>query len=205
MIETDVLNFIQSFQLGEVFGRLSLAQLIGLVVVAGFSQAVGHSGALFINKVNPPRFVLSLFSATLLYLARISMWLGLIWVAVYVVEPVPLEALTKALFFSRLPQLFAFLVFIPVIGIFQAWIISLAGLALATLGLAQVSTLPLWQSAVVVVLSWSIVSLLRYIASTKLLHVREAFFARIAGRTAFKENPSVYDLLPELIVSERLP
>ena len=63
----------EAFNLIQTLPPAPIAALY-IILVAGFSQAVGQGTVLFINRVRPLRFLLSLFIASVLFVFTVLFW-----------------------------------------------------------------------------------------------------------------------------------
>lgn len=186
----------------QLYENLPFSYLLLMFVLAGFSQAVGHSGILFIKKVKPTQFLLSLVSATLFYLARMSLWLGLIWLIMLFFQPTPIKLILTVLALSRFFQVFAFLEFLPVIGITQARLITLLGLAAASFGLAYFSNTALSLAAFVILIAWLSENVLVRFSSSQLLALHQRLFGKSRALSLVNEELNVNDALSDILIRE---
>ncbi|PSN11294.1 hypothetical protein C7271_24790, partial [filamentous cyanobacterium CCP5] len=88
-------NFLQEFwfavrgalrlnsEVISIAGASTQGIYIALIVLltAGFSQAIGQSIVLFINRVRPIRFFLSLIAAAVLFVFSYLFWVLSLWLA----------------------------------------------------------------------------------------------------------------------------
>ncbi|MBE9138594.1 CAAX protease [Nodosilinea sp. LEGE 07088] len=140
----------------------------GLVVVfmAGLSQAVGQGIILFVNRVKPLRFLLSLVLSALLFVAGYLFWSLSIWfVSSWLLEqPIAWLVVRDSLTLSYAPLMFSFLGAMPYLGMPLLRLLSLFSLTLVVLTLAALASLPVWQAAVHVGLGWLVLQVLQQTA-----------------------------------------
>ena len=105
---------------GTEAGPRAFALAIGVVVVAGVSTLLGQSVTLFINRVRPGRFVLSLFMNGLLLVIGWLVWALVLWVIGIWLFPITPTYRTMLLLIalSYAPLAFGFLILIPWMGPF---------------------------------------------------------------------------------------
>ena len=108
---------------GATFDRvnslpLSLLTSVLVVLLAGLSQTLGQSVMLFINRVRPLRFVLSLAIAAVLFVFNYNFWVFSTWLIIewFYNSDVSLIGVIKTLGFSYAPLLLGFLMIIPYFG-----------------------------------------------------------------------------------------
>src|SRR5699024_11102749 len=91
---------------------------IAVVMVAGGSEARGKSVVLFINRVMPLRFILTLIVFSVIFLfSYFFLTLSVYWVARLAFSTtVPYSAVAVVIAFSFAPRVLGFLEFLPVFG-----------------------------------------------------------------------------------------
>lgn len=105
----------------QTIGELALGGRLAFVVVllVGLSEALGESVVLFVNRVSPRRFAVSLLiSAVLFAFTYLFVTLSIFVVARFIVAaPVEFAAVARVVGFSYAPRLFGFLEFLPFLGV----------------------------------------------------------------------------------------
>ena len=126
----------------------SLTATCLVVLLAGLSQTLGQSVMLFINRVRPWRFVLSVAIAAVLFLFNYNFWVISTWlVARWIFEVrLPLVAVVTTLGFSYAPLLLGFLIIIPYFGMPMLIVLSIWTLMAIATGLGTISDLGIWQA-----------------------------------------------------------
>ena len=89
-----------------------------IVFVAGLSQAIGQSVVLFINRVKPFRFFLSLLVGAILFACSFVFWGFSTWLASHIIfgSNVGFQSVTRTLSLSYAPQMFDILGGLPYFG-----------------------------------------------------------------------------------------
>lgn len=92
---------------------------VGLVVLAGISMLLGQSVSLFMNRVTPKRFALSLLVNGLLFVAGIFFWAFLVWLLgnFLLAESTTYRQMLLIIALSYAPFVFGFLILLPYAGI----------------------------------------------------------------------------------------
>lgn len=127
-----------------------------IVFLAGLSRAVGEAIMLFINRVKPLRFVLSLVLSALLFVAVYLFWALSIWVASgwLLDQPVPWRTVRYSLTLSYIPLMFSFLGAMPYLGVPVLRLLGLLTLLLLVSNLAVLGHLTLGQAITHAALGW---------------------------------------------------
>lgn len=127
---------------------LSLLASILVVLLAGFSQTFGQSVMLFINRVRPLRFILSIAIAAVIFLFNCNFWVLSTWLVARGIFGVDLSliATIKTLGFSYAPLLFGFLMVIPYFGMPILIALSIWTLIAIVIGIEVITNLGIWQA-----------------------------------------------------------
>ena len=126
----------------------SLIASILVVLLAGLSQTFGQSVMLFINRVRPLRFVLSVAIAAVLFVFSYNFWVLSTWLVARWLFNVDLSVveIVKTLGFSYAPLLLGFLMVIPYFGMPILIVLSIWTLMAIATGLGTISNLGIWQA-----------------------------------------------------------
>jgi hypothetical protein len=173
-----------------------------IVALAGFSEALGQSLVLFVNRVSPRRFSLALFLSAGSHVAGYLVWTASIWlVGVYVFgRSVPYTTAARAVGLAYAPQLFGFFILTPYIGSFIGMVLAIWTL-LATLLAVQVALqLSLWQAAAASILGWLLIQAWRRTLGRPILALSRWFQRRAVGVSLDKTVQEV----PEHPLSDRI-
>lgn len=127
-----------------------------LLLLGGFSNAIGQSVALFVNRVRPWRFVASLAVGALLFAGSVLIW----GVAVAVLSSLAFSQASEARQVARVvglahaPRLFAFLVLTPYFGSLLGAILTVWTLLALVVGARTLFDLALIEASAVLGLAW---------------------------------------------------
>lgn len=127
---------------------LGLIASILVVLLAGLSQTFGQSVMLFVNRVRPLRFLLSLAIAAVIFVFDYNFWVLSTWIVgkwVFEVDLSLIEVI-KTLGFSYVPLLLGFLMVIPYFGMPILIVLSIWTLMAIATGLGAISDLGIWQA-----------------------------------------------------------
>jgi hypothetical protein len=131
----------------------SLITSLAVVFLAGISQGLGQSLVLFVNRIKPPRFSLSLLVSALLYVFG--------FLAKIIFDKTQhFYLVTSVVGLSYAPFLFGFFILTPYLGSFFYIVLSVWRLAALLIALEVTLFLNLWQALACAVLAWLLMSVL---------------------------------------------
>jgi len=158
---------------------------VAVVLLAGFSEAVGQSLVLFLNRVRPARFGLALLIATLSHIAGYVIWTLTIWVAAGLLFGVhaPLLAVASAVGLAYAPQIFSFFILTPYFGNAFSVLLSLWSMLAVVMAVRIGVGLQTWQAVLVASLGWLLLQVMQRTIGLPLLHIQRWMAARAAGVT----------------------
>ena len=176
-------------------GGLRLA--LGVVFVAGLSQALGQSVVLFVNQVRPRRFVASLIVGAALYVIGFLYLVASIWfVARYGLgREQAFTTVVRGVGLAYAPYLLSFFVLTPYLGSFFSLLFSVWSLVAVLLALTVLLKLTLLQAALCSVVAWLLLRVAERTVGRPLRSV--ASFARqvAAGRPLEQSRARLRDLI----------
>lgn len=142
-------------------GGIGVALLI--VLLAGFSESLGQSIVLFINRVPPWRFILALLITAINHVLGYLLWTVIIWlVGTYAfARTEPLVVLASAVGLAYAPQLLAFFELTPFLGNSFSVILSLWSMMAIVIAVRAGLGLETWQAIVVSGVGWLLLQLWR--------------------------------------------
>lgn len=172
---------------------------IAVILLAGLSQAIGQSIVLFVNRVKPLRFVLSLVMSSFIYLGTYVFWAISIWLVVDFVFGLDfrLLSISKALALCYVPQLLAFLVALPYIGMPISILLSIWTLLAILVGIGAVTDLNTWQAVVCVGLGWLVLQLGQRTIGRPLTKLARWLRSQSAGQQLVTQNAELEALLED--------
>lgn len=165
--------------------RLPIAGLLtlGIAIVGGISQLLGQSVILFVNRVRPSRFALSLLLNGLTYLAGLLVWGLSIWLAARLFFGLrePLTTVLRMVSLGAAPYVFGFLVLMPYAGVFIGRVLGVWSLLIVLSAVRFTYGLTFWQSLFAVVGGWLLMQLLGSTIGRPIVALRSRLFRRVAG------------------------
>jgi hypothetical protein len=162
---------------------LGLIASILVVLLAGLSQTFGQSVMLFVNRVRPLRFVLSIAIAAVLFVFNYNFWVLSTWlVAGWVFQVnLPLVEVIKTLGFSYAPLLLGFLMVIPYFGMPILIVLSIWTLMAIALGLGAISNLGIWQAFESCLGGWLVLQFSQRVLGKAIARITSRIFDWVAG------------------------
>jgi len=129
----------------------------GLLVVAGASMLLGQSVILFVNRIPPKRFTLSLLVNGMLFVAGIFFWALMVWATgnFLLAETATYRQILLIIALSYAPLVFGFLILVPYAGPAIQVLLYVWSMLAAVRGVEAVFTAGFWASLIVVTVSFA--------------------------------------------------
>lgn len=162
---------------------LGLVSSVLVVLLAGLSQTFGQSVMLFINRVRPIRFLLSIAIAAVLFVFNYNFWVLSTWlVAEWLFDAkLPLVVVIKTLGFSYAPLLLGFLIVIPYFGMPIFIVLSIWTLMAIATGLGVISNLGIWQAFECCIGGWLVLQISLGVVGKAIARVTSKIVDWVAG------------------------
>ena len=160
-----------------------LVTSILIVLLAGLSQTFGQSVMLFINRVRPLRFLLSVVIAAVLFVFNYNFWVLSTWLVAQWLFEVNLSLVTviKTLGFSYAPLLFGFLMVIPYFGMPILVVLSIWTLMAIATGLGVISNLSIWSAFECCLGGWLVLQLSQRVVGKAIARITNRIVDWVAG------------------------
>ncbi len=187
-----------------------------IVVAAGLSEAVGQCVVLFINRVKPLRFLLSLGIAAILFAVSYVFWAISVWFVshlLYGTQLTELQLLTvlRTLGLSYAPLLWGFFMGLPYFGIPIFVLLSLWTLLAEIVGWETLTNLGTWEAFICTGFGWLIFQILQRTVGRPIVTFGQWVQNKVAGTQLIKDragleqiiiagNPVPLDLSEELLI-----
>lgn len=136
---------------------------IQVLLLAGFSQSVGQGLILFVNRVKPIRFLLSLCLGAILFVFSYGFWIAstLFISQIIFQKNLDLRSVYHAVGLATAPQLLSFLIALPYFGVPIQIFLALWALLVFVQGFSVSTGLGLWPSFVSGLLGWVFLQILQ--------------------------------------------
>lgn len=155
----------------------------GIVVLAGVSESLGQSVVLFLNRVRPPRFLLSLSMTTVSHVIGYFLWTMTIWSVGSLLTQSELSwhAVAVVVGLAYAPQIFAFFELTPYLGNLIWGILSLWSMLAIVIALRYGLGMETWQALLISSLGWILMQAMRRTVGRPILHLQAWLQRRAAG------------------------
>jgi len=136
---------------------------IQVLLLAGFSQSVGQGLILFVNRVKPIRFFLSLCLGAILFVFSYGFWIvSTLFVSqVIFQQDLDLQLVYHTVALATAPQLLSFLIALPYFGVPIQVLLALWALLVFVQGFSISTGLGLWPAFVSGLLGWIFLQILQ--------------------------------------------
>ena len=175
----------------------SLLASILVVLLAGLSQTFGQSMMLFVNRVRPLRFVLSIAIAAIIFLFDCNFWVLSTWLVAQILFGVDLSliATIETLGFSYAPLMFGFLMVIPYFGMPILIALSIWTLIAIVIGLEVITNLGIWQAFECCLGGWLVLQISQRIFGKGISRIADKIVDWAAGVELITEPDYIEEML----------
>ena len=157
---------------------------LGVAILGGISLLLGQSIILFINRVRPGRFVVSLLLNGILYTLSLVVWAASIWlIGDILLNNIDIDFSTalRIMFVTAAPMTLGFLVLMPYLGTPISKVLHVWSLLL-TIGVVRFQYhVGLTTSLIIVGLGWLLILLMTFTIGRPVVYARNAVWHRIVG------------------------
>src|SRR5690625_1949235 len=176
-------------------GSAELALMV--VILAGVSETAGNSVVLFINRVRPVRFLLTLLVSGVMLEFTYAIWrLSVFITARYAFDvQLPYRVTAQVVAFGYAPRVFGFVEFLPVFGRPLAALLRVWSVVAVLQGVAVVLQLSPWQSFMTVTAGGLLLVSFQQLFGRPLLAVAHWLQARAAGQPLVLDRQGIEKLV----------
>jgi predicted Abi (CAAX) family protease len=181
---------------------------LGIVLLAGLSQELAQAIILFINRVQPLRFVISLLLGAVLFVFGYIFWGLSVWLVglVFLATPIPLRTVADVLAFSYLPLVFSFFGAMPYLGVPILRLLAVWNLLAMVVGFSVLAGLSARAAFAHVLVGWVVLVTLQQTVGQPVANLGKWLFNKAAGVKVVRDQEAlkalIYGAFPEL---ERSP
>jgi hypothetical protein len=175
-----------------------------IAILGGASLLIGQSVILFVNRVRPARFAVSLLVNGLVFAISLVIWAVAIWLSGKVLFPnsIPLRTVARMVGLGAAPYLFGFLVLIPYMGNFVGRVLAVWSFLVVLAGITYLAGGDLWPALVCTGVGWLLVTVMSLTIGRPIVALRNKVFQSVAGTSL---DASVADILTGYATEERGP
>ncbi len=168
-----------------------------IVLIAGLSQGIGQSAVLFINRVKPLRFFLSLLVGAILFAFSFEFWAFSTWLVsnIFFKSNVDFASVAKTLSLSYAPQIFGFLGGLPYFGIPIFVILSVWSLLGMVTGFNVLAGLGIWGAFACSGLGWLVLQILQRTVGRPVMTFAQWLSNKVAGTKVERDREELENIL----------
>lgn len=170
---------------------------IFVVFMAGLSQAIGQSIVLFVNRVSPRRFFLSLFISAFIYIFSFFFLVFSISFTVNMAFGIDqhLKTVVAVTGFAYAPFIFSFASLAPYFGNFINLVLSLWNLTALIIAVSIVFSLNGYQAVVSTLFAWLLIQILRVTIGRPIQSLSRAIRQLTAGKALEFSRQKIRELI----------
>lgn len=183
---------------------MATAIIVTIVLLAGAAQLLGQSVVLFLNKVQPRRFLFSLLVGGIVFLVSLLLWALVIWVSgrLFGYEQ-PLSVVVRMVALGSAPLVFGMFVLIPYAGPFIGRVLR-AWSFLVTLGMLRFTfQADLFSALLIVGAGWLAVELLNALIGKPVEELRRRLFRRVTGSELDRTARDLLAAIPRPVTGDQ--
>ncbi len=188
-LNPDVFKIVQS---GPNAGWVILV----IAILGGASLLVGQSVILFVNRVSPGRFAVSLLVNGIIFTISLLVWATFIWLTGKVLfssnNDIPLNVVMRMVGLGAAPYLFGFLVLIPYMGDFIGRVLAVWSFLVVLVGITVLASGNFWPALICTGIGWLLVTVMSLTIGRPIVALRNRIFKAVAGTSL---DASVTDIL----------
>jgi hypothetical protein len=157
--------------------------ILVIAMLGGASLLLGQSAILFVNRVKPSRFALSLVLNGVIFTAGLVIWALAIWLTgslMFAEEP-RLGDVLRMVGLGAAPYVFGFLILIPYAGDFIEKVLSAWSFIIVLAGIAYLYHIEYWSALLCVGIGWVLVNVLTRLIGRPIIALRDAIWKRVTG------------------------
>ncbi|MCG8346585.1 MAG: hypothetical protein MI924_02240 [Chloroflexales bacterium] len=172
--------------------------IFAVVMLAGASQLLGQSVALFVNRVSPSRFVASLILNGILFAVSLVIWAITIWlIGTFIfASETSLGKVIRIVCLGSAPLVFGFLILIPYLGTFISRVLSVWSFLIVLRGVGFSFQIGVIGSLICVGLGWLLILFLSDTIGRPVIFLRDRIWRRITGSSL---EVTAHDMLAAII------
>lgn len=175
--------------------------ILTIALLGGASLLLGQSVILFVNRVKPGRFALSLILNGIIFTISLVLWAVMIWLIglpMFTEDPYWGDVM-RMVGLGAAPYIFGFLVLIPYAGDFIGKLLSAWSFIIVLAGIAYLYNIDFWAALFCVGTGWVLINILAGLIGKPIIAIRDALWKRVTGSTM---DARVQDVLTGALSSQ---
>jgi hypothetical protein len=176
--------------------------ILVIAIMGGASLLVGQSVILFVNRVRPARFAISLLLNGVVFAIGLLVWAAAIWLVGRLLFPneISIGTVMRMVGLGAAPYLFGFLILIPYMGNFIGRVLTVWSFLVVLGGITFLAGGAFWPALVCTGLGWLLITVMSATIGRPIIAVRNILFRRVAGTDL---DASVADILTSFASDEQ--
>jgi hypothetical protein len=173
-------------------------------MTAGISLLLGQSVILFLNRISPGRFALSLVMNGLLVVVGWIIWSAIVWDIgswLFTEEP-PFHLVLTLIGLSYAPEVFGFLILMPYLGPFVQRFLFAWSFVVALRAVAFTFHVTFWPALLCVGIGWSAVGLFTPTVGRPVVSLRNRIWRQMTGTP---KGASARELMAQFARDQSVP
>jgi hypothetical protein len=177
--------------------------VLAIAILGGASLLIGQSVILFVNKVRPGRFALSLVINGVMFAFSLTGWAAAIWLLSRLLGmSLPFHPVMRMTGVGAAPYVWGFLVLIPWAGPFIGRVLSVWSLLIVITGMRYLYGTPFLKTLLICGAGWLLIVLVNYTVGRPIVALRDRIYRAAAGSDL---NTKVTDLLTTFSLDGQKP
>ncbi|NWF79915.1 MAG: hypothetical protein HXY37_07685 [Chloroflexi bacterium] len=191
----------QAFAYVEAENRTGTV-VLAIAIVGGASLLLGQSVILFVNRVRPARFVLSLLLNGIIFTLSLLVWAFAIWLTGRILFPnaIPFATVARLVALGAAPYVFGFLVLLPYAGNFIGKVLAVWSFLVVLAALTTLANGNFGAALICTTIGWVIITVMSATIGRPVIALRNWLWKRLTGSDM---EASVQDLLTQFATSEQ--
>lgn len=178
--------------------------ILAIAILGGASLLLGQSVILFVNRVSPGRFMLSLLMNGIIFTLSLMVWALAIWLTSRVLFPnqIPFLTVLRLVGLGAAPYVFGFLVLLPYAGNFIGKVLSVWSFLVVLAGLTVLARGHFGAALVCTALGWLLITVMSATIGRPIINARNKVWKQLTGADL---DASVQDILTQFATEDQNP
>lgn len=178
--------------------------ILAIAILGGASLLLGQSVILFVNRVRPARFALSLLLNGVVFTLSLAVWALAIWLTSKLLFPnhIPFLTVLRLVGLGAAPYVFGFLVLLPYAGAFVGRVLSVWSFLVVLAALTTLARGNFGAALVCTAVGWALITLMSATIGRPIIRARNKAWKQLTGADL---DASVQDILTQFATDDTSP
>lgn len=175
--------------------------ILTICILGGASLLLGQSVILFVNRVRPARFALSLLMNGVIFSLSLAVWALAIWLTGKLLFPnhIPFLTVLRLVGLGAAPYIFGFLVLLPYAGAFVGRVLSVWSFLVVLAALTTLARGNFGAALVCAAVGWALISVMSATIGRPIIRARNRAWKQLIGTDL---DASVQDMLAQFATDD---